>query len=268
LLSFLVSFSGISASPLWNTGIWRGQTASSAGRLSLGDLASPRNPINESVFLINHSAAGAAAGAGASAAEDHGQEGIPINPLEFRTDLALWTAVVFVVLLAILGPLAWTPIAQALDRRERHLAEQFATAERKLAEAQELLKQYQQKLENAAEEAKGLIQQAVAEAEKQAAALLARARQEAEAEHTRRMAELKQATDQAIRDLVEYTANMAVEIAAKLLCSQLDPVAHRRLLSMALDQVRVAAGGKVSEVGPGGAPVASGGTSVGSSDVN
>ena len=42
-----------------------------------------------------------------------------INPLEFKTDLALWTAVVFLLLLAVLWKFAWGPLAEGLDKRER-----------------------------------------------------------------------------------------------------------------------------------------------------
>jgi len=167
----------------------------------------------------------------------HNSEDIPINPLDFRTDLALWTGVVFLVLLAILGPLAWSPIARALDRREQHLEEQFAAAERRLAEAQALLEQYRQKLDQAAAEAQGILGQARAEAEKQAATILAQAQAEAEAEHRRRLTEIQQAAEEAKRLLVQHAAKMAVTIAERVLEAQLDPLTQRKLLDRALNQL-------------------------------
>jgi len=167
----------------------------------------------------------------------HGSEAVPVNPLDFRTDLALWTGVVFVVLLAILGPLAWSPIARALDRREQHLEDQFAAAERRLAEAQALLQQYQQKLEQAAVEAQQILSQARAEAERQAAAILARAHEEAEAEHRRHLIEIQQAAEEAKRLLVQHAAKMAVTIAERVLEAHMDPLTHRKLLNTALSQL-------------------------------
>ena len=167
----------------------------------------------------------------------HRSEEIPINPLDFRTDLALWTGVVFLVLLAILGPLAWSPIARALDRREQHLEEQFAAAERRLAEAQALLEQYRQKLDQAAAEAQVILGQARAEAERQAATILAQAQAEAEAEHRRRLTEIQQAAEEAKRLLVQHAAKMAVTIAERVLEAQLDPLTQRKLLDRALNQL-------------------------------
>src|SRR5262245_20622701 len=38
------------------------------------------------------------------------------NPLEFKTDLALWTFVIFVVLFIVLKKFAWGPISQSLEK--------------------------------------------------------------------------------------------------------------------------------------------------------
>src|SRR5687767_84850 len=43
------------------------------------------------------------------------------NPLEFQTDLAIWTAVVFVVLLLVLSKFAWGPIVAGLEKREQRI---------------------------------------------------------------------------------------------------------------------------------------------------
>ncbi len=164
-------------------------------------------------------------------------EGPALNPLEFRTDLALWTAVVFLVLLAILGPLAWSPIARALDRRERHLEEQFAEAKRRLERAEVLLREHERRLATAGEEAERILQRAIEEAQQRAGEILAQARAEAETEHKRRLADLERAADEALRQLVERAAVLAAEIAARLMRSHLDPASHRRLLEDALSQL-------------------------------
>ncbi|MBR4976676.1 MAG: hypothetical protein IKY61_06435, partial [Thermoguttaceae bacterium] len=52
-------------------------------------------------------------------ASEHGGEEATLNPMAWQTDLALWTAVVFLGLVAVLGRFAFGPIAKALDERER-----------------------------------------------------------------------------------------------------------------------------------------------------
>jgi F-type H+-transporting ATPase subunit b len=117
------------------------------------------------------------------------------------------------------------------------LEDQFAAAERRLAEAQALLQQYQQKLEQAAVEAQQILSQARAEAERQAAAILARAHEEAEAEHRRHLIEIQQAAEEAKRLLVQHAAKMAVTIAERVLEAHMDPLTHRKLLNTALSQL-------------------------------
>ena len=65
-----------------------------------------------------------------------GRGGRAADPLEWKSDLALWTAVVFLCLLAILWKFAWKPIAEGLDKRERNVADQIAQAEAANAEGQ------------------------------------------------------------------------------------------------------------------------------------
>lgn len=44
------------------------------------------------------------------------------KPEQFRSDLAIWTFVVFILLLAILWKFAWGPIVAGLEKREESIA--------------------------------------------------------------------------------------------------------------------------------------------------
>ena len=71
----------------------------------------------------------------AAAADPHGEGGGhgghgshgggEINPLAFQGDLALWTGVVFLLLMLVLWPF-WTKIAAGLQKREEGIADQIA----------------------------------------------------------------------------------------------------------------------------------------------
>ncbi len=58
-------------------------------------------------------------------------------------DLAVVTVVVFLLLLAVLSKFAWKPIVEALDRRERSIAENIAAAAAQNEAAKELLSQHE-----------------------------------------------------------------------------------------------------------------------------
>ena len=97
-----------------------------------------------------------------------------------ETDLALWTAVVFLCLLAILWKFAWGPLAAALDRRERGIADQIAEAEAANQKAKDVLADYQQKLADAKDEVRGILDQGRRDAEKLGRELLDKAKEEAD----------------------------------------------------------------------------------------
>jgi F-type H+-transporting ATPase subunit b len=77
------------------------------------------------------------------------------NPLAFRTDLALWTLFVFLILFGLLSYFAWPQIAAALDERERKIADNIAAAEARLADAQKVIAEHEAKLAAAAGEVPG-----------------------------------------------------------------------------------------------------------------
>lgn len=175
---------------------------------------------------------------GSSTHAAHGAEAeqSPIDPLNWRTDLAIWTAVVFLLLLLVLGKFAWGPIATNLEKREQRIADQIAAAERERAEARQLLEQYQQQLDQAGKQVQQMLDEARRNAEHTGQQIVEKARAEAEAEHRRRLEEIDQAAADAIKELARRSTDLAVELAGKILRAQLDPAAHTRLIEQAVAQ--------------------------------
>lgn len=156
------------------------------------------------------------------------------DPLSVDPDLAIWTLVVFVVLLAVLKKFAWGPILSALEGREKNIADHISQAERNHAEARQLLAEYEQKLASAANEIRGMMEESRRNAEHAKQAILAEAKAGAEAERDRALRDIESATDQAIESLAERSANLAVELAGKILNSQLSSADHARLIEEAM----------------------------------
>jgi len=172
-------------------------------------------------------------GAVAAAAGD-GHAGGGLNPLDFKADLALWTAVVFLLLLGVLGPTAWRRIVQALDEREKHIDGQIASAEKANAEAKRLLADYEQRLANAEAEVREILERGRREAEALSRRILDETREESRRERERALREIEAATDDALRELVERSADLAVELAAKIVQAKLDRAQHARLIEQAV----------------------------------
>jgi F-type H+-transporting ATPase subunit b len=175
----------------------------------------------------------AAGKAEAGAHDVHGEQGNP-NPLEFRTDLTIWTGIVFLVLMFVLWWFAWGPIASALDQREQAVANQIAAAEKSNQDSQKILAQYEQKLADAKNEVRALLDQARREAEQAGRQIVETARGEAREEQQRALVEIENATAGALKELAERSADLAVGLAGKIVRAELKPSDHRGLVERAM----------------------------------
>jgi F-type H+-transporting ATPase subunit b len=175
---------------------------------------------------------------GAPAAATHGEEHGNSNPLSVDPDLAIFTAIVFVVLLVVLGKFAWGPIMAALDKREHMIAEQIAASERAQTEARRLLEEYERKLANAHDQVRALLEEGRREAEQAKQNILTEAKAASKAEQQRGVHEIELATDRALRELGEASANMAVDLAGKIVRAKLNPAEHQKLIQEALAEMQ------------------------------
>ena len=178
----------------------------------------------------------------ASGGEAHGGTGggtgglspIPTTFEEIQGDLAIWTAVVFLVLLLVLRKYAWGPIAQGLQKREQGIADQVAQAEENNRKARELLAQYEQMLANSEEEVRKMIEQGRREAEQAGHQIVDKAKDDAKAEHQRALREIEAATAGALKELSERGATLAVQLAGRIVGAELKPADHAQLIAKAV----------------------------------
>lgn len=161
---------------------------------------------------------------------DHGGHGGGPNPLAVNPDLAVWTGVVFFVLLTVLGKFAWGPIIAALEKREQGIAGDLAAAEQKHQEAKDLLGQHQVKLSQAADEVREMLEEARRDAEQTKADILTEAKAAAQAEHDRAMRDVRNAKDAALKEIGESGANFAIQLAGKIVEKELQTDDHTRLI--------------------------------------
>lgn len=156
--------------------------------------------------------------------------GGPVNLLEPHAGLMVWTLVIFVLLLFVLGRFAFPTILGAVEAREKALEDAIAGAKRDRDAAAALLAQQQAALEGTRNEAQQLIAQARAAADRtrvdvveqtrvQQAELLERARRDIDAERAR-----------AIADLRREAVDLALAGATKVIGRNLDDAGNRRLV--------------------------------------
>ncbi len=159
------------------------------------------------------------------------------NIMEIQAPLALWTVVVFGLLLVILGRFAWRPVIRAMHEREAHLEQVLLDSERARNEAEAIAASHRKQLAGAADEVRALIEQARKDALVSADAIIKKAQAEAESSRERAEREITGARDQALMEIWSKTADLAVSVAGRVLEKELGDNDHRRLVEAALNEL-------------------------------
>ncbi|MCG8448449.1 MAG: F0F1 ATP synthase subunit B [Pirellulales bacterium] len=159
------------------------------------------------------------------------------NPLAVDPDLAIWTGVVFALLLYLLSKFAWPVISEALLEREQRIENNIAEAEAKNEQAKQMLTQHEAKLAAAADEVRELLEEARRDAEHTKAQILAEAKQAADQERDRAVRDVERAADHAMKNLAETSANLAVDLAGKVVRQNITPKQQADLVKEALSSL-------------------------------
>ena len=146
------------------------------------------------------------------------------------------TLVVFAIVLLVLRAKVWPLITSGLDERQRAIREAIDEAEAAREEAREALDRYQQELGSAQVQAAATIAEAKTEAKQAAEALLRRNEVELQAMKQRAAQEIDHARLQAIGDLHEEAASLAIAVATKILQREIDDDDQQRLVDESLQE--------------------------------
>ncbi|HVS35663.1 MAG TPA: F0F1 ATP synthase subunit B [Gemmataceae bacterium] len=163
---------------------------------------------------------------------------------EPRLDLAIWTIVVFVVLLWVLGRFAWKPMLAGLQKREQNMKEAVQDAQAARQEAQRLRDEILGERNKIEDMRRDIIQKAQGDAQRTAEELLAKAKAEMQAERDRARRDLETAKDQALQDIWRQAADLAAMVSTKAIRRSLTPEDHRRFVDEALVDLRQAGNGQ------------------------
>ena len=159
------------------------------------------------------------------------------NIMEVQSPLAIWTLLVFLGLMLVLGRFAWKPLIKALHEREVHLEHVLLDSEKARNEAEALAAKHRKELEKAADQVRALIEEARKEAQASAASIIEKAQAEVEASRHRAEREIAGAKDQALMEIWSKTADLAVSVAGKVLSKELGESDHRRLVEVAMGEL-------------------------------
>lgn len=181
-----------------------------------------------------HTTAGPAEGHGSSG---HQGEGKP-SVFQGVLDLTIWTIVVFLLLVLILGKYAWKPMLEGLQKREDAIHSALAESQKARDEAQRLRDELRAEMSKANDKVREILEEARRDAQTMSDEMIAKARSEIQGERDRLRREIETARDQALQELWQQTATLAAEISAKVIRKQMTPDDHRRLIDDALTELQ------------------------------
>ena len=159
-------------------------------------------------------------------------------------DLGIWTLVIFLVLLFVLGKFAWKPMMQGLEHRERAIHSALHEAQQACDEAAKLRTQFEEQMRQADDRARQVLDEARRAAERTTAEMTADAQKKIQAEHDRLKREMTREYEQARRDIQTQVGQLATLIAGKVIRRQVNHDDHRQLVDEALAELRQTENGR------------------------
>ncbi len=156
------------------------------------------------------------------------------DPADFRFDMAIYSFVVFLILLGVLYKFAWGPIATALEQREETIARQIAEARLASEKAAQQLRDYEAKVAAATDEARQIVAMARKDAELAKDKIVAEAREAAGKERDRAVADIASAKNQALDEIAHKSVQTAVSLASNIIRREVKPQEHEALIGDAI----------------------------------
>lgn len=144
---------------------------------------------------------------------------------------ALWTVLAFVVLLVVLGRLAWKPMLERLKSRELYIQQQIDAANEARQKALDLLDQYKQ------QRAK-ILKDATDEALQHQKELLEKASQEIRAIKQEAQDDIGYARARALEQLWDEAGEMVLALSREVLGREVTHDDNQHLIRDAVEQIR------------------------------
>ncbi len=161
-----------------------------------------------------------------------------LDLLAVNPGLAIWTVITFSLVMVILWRFAWTPIVEALDARNTKVEDDLKASEELRKEAENLLKDYESKIDSAKHEVNELLDEAKRDAEALRGNITKEAQDEAGKIKSRAQHEIEQAKLKAIKEVQDYSVELAMQLLSSVLKGGLDKSVHRDMVVKELEQLK------------------------------
>jgi F-type H+-transporting ATPase subunit b len=159
---------------------------------------------------------------------------------EFSLGLFFWQLLLFVALLLLLKKFAWKPILEAVNERETSIKDSLSAAEKARDEMQAVQADNKRILKEARAERDALL----SEAKTASIQMINQAKEDAKAEADKITAQAQEMIQNekkaAVNDLKGQVAQLSIEIAEKVLKTELkDKATQEKLVKQLVDEIAV-----------------------------
>jgi F-type H+-transporting ATPase subunit b len=169
-------------------------------------------------------------------AEDHGGHATGV-PLNFQSDLALWSLITFIIFLFVMKKMAWGPMISGLDKREAGIRAAIAEAEENQRKSAALLAEYQSKLKAAEQTVAEMVAEAKRDADRTSQDIITKAQSEVDALRKRATEDISRAKDAALAEVFSSVNAQVAAATERVLGRALSDDDQDRLIQEALSEI-------------------------------
>ncbi len=159
------------------------------------------------------------------------------NPILPSVPELVWGILSFAILFVVMAKFAFPAVQKAMADRTERIRTSLDDAEHAKAEAESILDDYQRKLADARNESNRIIEEARQAADAVRQELIARAETDALELRQRTQQDLEAAQKQALENLKQHVAQIAVGAAEKIIERNLDPATQLALVESFINSV-------------------------------
>jgi F-type H+-transporting ATPase subunit b len=157
--------------------------------------------------------------------------------LDINPGLILWTILTFILLLFILSKVGWKPLVNALQAREQSIRDALQKAEEAKRESERMLSENQAAMAKANEETSRILKEGRDLADQMKSDIVAKAREGAKALMEQAKEDIHREKETALLQLRNEVADLAVNVAEKIIDESLDEAKRKKLVDSTLQSL-------------------------------
>ncbi|NOZ63048.1 MAG: F0F1 ATP synthase subunit B [Calditrichaeota bacterium] len=153
------------------------------------------------------------------------------------TGTIFWTVLTFILLLFILKRLAWKPILDVLETREKKIQSALEQADQDQKQAEKYLEEQKALIERAKRESARIIADSKDAAEKIKQEIVVQARADADRLLQRAKQEIDLSKEAAISEIKNYAVDLSILAAQKVIGKSLDDDSQKNLIKKYINEL-------------------------------